>query len=1276
MDLSDTPSPSTDHSYYVEQVAIPHEEGDDYSFLSNGFFETTNTDDMDLTGMFDGLQVSFRNSRMVYSLFNGPNQYPRSNHDVSLVDSTGSIQFDEDRNKIMGLVNIEVGFEGSNEVIPQGHGNRGSHVNQIRGIDPSKWLLGGASYDQVVYREIYNGMDLHIYHTPEGPKYEFRLDPYANSSAILFALEGQDYLELDESGALVIHTPLGTIADMGLRGYYADRPDETIDVSFVLYDESRYGFQLETYDQSRAIVIDPLVVSTYLGGSSNDRGLSMAVDSLGNIYIAGLTWSSNIPSLTGYCATYQGGRDAFISKISPDGGSILWSTYIGGSADDVCTQLTVDDAGNVFVVGQTKSHNFPTTPGAYNRTHSTGNHWDGFICKISNDGKTLVYSSFLSGSRDDTIFDVEVNPSGRAYVCGLTGSDDFPTTSGAYQEINQRGGGDGFVTIIEDDGGSLVSSTFYGDVYYDVCRGLTFDSSGQVFVAGITNSFEMQTTPGAFQTSFGGGLRDAFVARFDPSLSNLVFSSFLGGMESGEEATDIEVDSEGCAYISGYTDSDDFPTTIGAFQRSYGGGFRDAFVTKISKDGGSLVYSTYIGGEDLDIVNAFDLDEYGYLYVVGLTSSSDLPTTDEAFMATHNGGDDAFLARVGKDGDSLEYCSYLGTSGVDEGKSLVEVGNGYLFVCGVTNSRNFPTSDDVLQPDLAGSQDAFISKFRTDVKSPIAKAGPDQIVDQNSVVQFNGSDSMDDFRIVNWTWTVADGTETVHLYGPSPSYIFDAAGVYIVTLNVTDSAGLGAGDIVNITVLDTQKPVADAGEDIVIDQHETVTFNGSGSKDLVGIANYTWTFSYNSTVINLFGKTPSFTFDLVGKYVVFLNVSDARGNWGIDLLNVTVRDTTPPVAAAGEDISVVEGTIAHFTGMSSSDNIGITNWTWTINLDGIQEETYGTEAEFLFTSLGKFDVELKVTDAAGLWSTDLLIVTVTDGTPPIADAGPNMTIDQGDSVTLDGSLSTDNIEVVNWTWQFFIEEDEINLSGKAQVYIFDKVGEFLIWLIVKDETGLEDRDNLTIFVMDVERPVAQVPGDVEIEQHQEAEFNGSLCEDNVRVMNWTWTFDYIGEQQTLYGRKAYFTFDDAGLYPVTLSILDRAGNVATTSFTIIVTDIDPPVAVIKGSLSLDEGKKADLDGTDSSDNVAITKWIWSFNYEGEEKMVEGQSLEFRFDEPGRYQITLEVQDAAGLSSSDTVDLLVNELDAYPMSNFYLLIIVAIVVIMGVVLFMWTKRRQQ
>jgi hypothetical protein len=453
--------------------------------------------------------------------------------------------------------------------------------------------------------------------------------------------------------------------------------------------------------------------------------------------------------------------------------------------------------------------------------------------------------------------------------------------------------------------------------------------------------------------------------------------------------------------------------------------------------------------------------------------------------------------------------------------------------------------------DAAGNWDKdTINVTVNDITPPSADAGPDRIIDEGTLLIFNGNGSSDNVGIVNYTWTFTDRAP-VTLYGCQPTYQFNHPGIFVVELNITDVAGNRRTDTMKVTVNDITEPIADAGPSLIVDEGTLVRFNGNRSSDNVGIVKYIWTFLDVTTVI-LSGVQPLYEFDNPGIFFVMLNVTDAAGNWDSDVINVTVNDITDPIANAGNDQIVNEGTSVSFDGIGSYDNAGVVNYTWDF-IDGAPIVLYGARLTYKFDNPGVFLVTLNVTDAAGNRNTDTMSVTVNDITAPIADSGPNQTINEDTLWTFDASVSSDNVRIVKFTWTFF-DTSPIIIYGVQPTYNFSNPGIFIVTLKVTDAAGNNGQDILSITVNDITPPVADAGHDQRVIVGSSVLLNGSLSIDNVGIGKYAWNFTYEGYSKGLEGKIVSFTFDKGGIYKVGLTVIDGAGNLDNDSVVISVVD--------------------------------------------------------------------------------------------------------------------------
>ncbi|MDP8990936.1 MAG: SBBP repeat-containing protein, partial [Acidobacteriota bacterium] len=382
-----------------------------------------------------------------------------------------------------------------------------------------------------------------------------------------------------------------------------------------------------------------LLYATYIGGSGDDRAAAIAVDASGQAYVTGATASPNFPLLLPLRTTLGGSKTAFVLKLSATGNQLLYSTYLGGTNYDLGTAIAVDAAGSAYVAGDTLSTNFPVLGGIQ---AVSGGGTDVFVSKLTAAG-ALSYSTYLGGAANEHAGGIAVDASGAAYVAGGTTSTNFPV-SGAIQATN-HGAQDAFVTKLSASGGALAYSTYLGGtgaIGSEQANGIAVDASGSAYVAGVTNSVDFPVTAGVLQSQFRG-VSDAFVAKFNPTGSALVYGTYLGGSDL-DWGSAIGIDGNGNAYVAGYTSSGDFPQS-NPVQPAFGGLY-DAFVSRLNATGNALGFSTWFGGSGSDIANAVAVDPSGNMYLGGQTNSVNLPLVG-AIQSANTGGSVGWLTRIG-----------------------------------------------------------------------------------------------------------------------------------------------------------------------------------------------------------------------------------------------------------------------------------------------------------------------------------------------------------------------------------------------------------------------------------------------------------------------------------------------------------------------------------------------------------------------------------------------------------------------------------------------------
>jgi len=488
-----------------------------------------------------------------------------------------------------------------------------------------------------------------------------------------------------------------------------------------------------------------LLWSTFLGGSGDDYGYSVAVDDSGWVYVAGQSLSTDFP------AAEKGSRlicaernDAFLAKLSSSGQVLRYLTIVGGDEPDAATGVAADVYGNAYLTGWTGSSNFPVTPGAFDA--ALDGDQDAFLARLNASGSILEYATYLGGEGKEEGTAIAVDQARRASLTGTTDSPDFPVSASAY-DTSHNGGQDVFATQFTDWGGALEFSTLIGGSGDETGRGIAVDQGGNVYLTGVTDSPDYPTSMAAYDTSYRGGLfGDAFVTKVHLTGSVLSYSTFLGGQGS-DLGQDIALERDKSAVVMGFTDSPDFPATAGALDTSYNGGGYDLFLARLNPWAQELSWSTFLGGSGEEYGYGLALDPDDRPFVAGFTRSSDFPVTADAFSTERSGAFDLFVTRLDYDAGGLLFSTYLG-AGEDDyvyGHCIAADDSGNAYLTGYTLSADFPTTPDALDTIHGGGFDALLARIGPAGSTPVADRDvpvsqpPDPRLAQNAPNPFNAS---------------------------------------------------------------------------------------------------------------------------------------------------------------------------------------------------------------------------------------------------------------------------------------------------------------------------------------------------------------------------------------------------------------------------------------------------------------------------------------------------------------------------------------------------------
>jgi hypothetical protein len=695
-------------------------------------------------------------------------------------------------------------------------------VNYFIGNDKSKWNCDMPTSMAVLYKSLYKNVNLKVYGIEKQIEYDWIVKPGGDPGDISFQYQNVKGTRIDEEGNLLIETEFGELMHKKPVSYQlADGKREILDSRFKKIAENTYGFEVGSYDRSRELIIDPVVLaySSYMGGDGYAIGLGIAVDGDGFVYVAGYTNALHFTFGGGYQEEPPGVCDGYIIKLDPQKSgmnSVLYLTYLGGEYIDHITAIAVDDHGNAYVTGDTASWDFPVK----NPYQDSQFDYGAFVTRLDTNESginSLKYSTFLGGNgRKDIGYGIAVDDDGNAYVGGRTDSTDFPTKN-PYQEYIGGGGQDVFVARLdtnvetpEQGLNSLKYSTYLGGVGWDYANAIAVDGDGFAYVTGMTWA-DFPTTPNRLQPN--QPTIDAFVAKLDTNvetpeqgLNSLKYSTYLGG-DSYEYGHGIAVDDDGFAYVTGYTRSTDFPTSDYPYMSGPVANAEHVFVTKLDTNEFSdhrLPYSTYMPpGQFYGIA----VDDDGYIYAAG-HSGPNFPLREE--FQEYKGDWEAFAVKLNPflPGDSgLIVSTCLGGTGLDHCMAMAIDDDNGVYVTGSTKSTDMPVFKG-FQPYYK-LYDGFVArlKFPKSNQAPVADAGGDISCVQGDTKQLNGSASYDpdgDALTYSWQITSKPTGSNAQLSYPNqvdPALVTDLPGDYIVSLVVNDGQVNSDPDTVTVTAI-------------------------------------------------------------------------------------------------------------------------------------------------------------------------------------------------------------------------------------------------------------------------------------------------------------------------------------------------------------------------------------------------------------------------------------------------------------------------------------------
>lgn len=801
-------------------------------------------------------------------------------------------------------------WQGSSSVQLYSSNKTETYHNYFIGNDTSKYATNVGLFSEVLGKELYQGINIKYYFDNNNIRYDLIVSPNADVNQINLSIKGANEIKIDAFGNIAIETSIGIVKMKDLYVYELETKKQ-ITCKWVLSNNNVLKLEIGKYDKSKTLIIDPLVYSTYLGGTVNDISRGIKVDKYGRAYIAGEAMLNFDLTVGAYQTTYGGGgSDAFVSKINSAGSALIFSTYLGGNGLDAGHSIDIDTLGNIYIAGETSSLNFPVSAGAVQPAFM-GSSMNGFITKINAAGNSIIYSTYLGGSTTNRIYGIAIDKQKNAYVTGVTTSSNFPITAGAFQ-TTLSGSQDAFITKINTTGTSLIYSTYVGGSSDEFAYGIDVDNQQYAYIIGHTLSTDYDITTGALQNTHAGGVYDCFLTKINVSGNALVYSTYLGGIYA-DYAKCIVVDDKANAYVGGFTGGSGFPISSSSFQTTQNGS-GDGFVIKIDSLGTSVVFSTFIGGFGLDEVLGICLDKFYNVYVSGRTIAADFPLSANAYQNTLSnfGYQDVFVSKISPFGTNLYYSSYFGGGDEDISYGIAVDNIGDIYFTGETKSLDYDLTPSPIQNVNQGSRNVFVTKLNIcpTILSNISTVSPTCYNASDGYIYVNPSGGLSPY---SYSWN--DGNSNDTLFNP-------ASGNYSIV--ITDLNGCSIIDSINVP-LQTPLVVSISGPSVICNGLNT-TFNASSSNPTV---TYQWQINGN----NVGSNNPNYSYLAANGDTVVCIVYSSPTCFAISnqIIVSTTPTLTPTISITADTTdSICSGTSVVFT--ASITNGGTTPfYQWQIN---------------------------------------------------------------------------------------------------------------------------------------------------------------------------------------------------------------------------------------------------------------------------------------------------------------------------------------------------------
>ncbi len=834
--------------------------------------------------------------------------------------------------------------------------------NYMQGRDESKWVRNVPRYSAVTMKEVYPGVDALVTTVNNTPQYNFVVQPGADASAIQLNVDGATSVSTNASGELVIGTSCGEVHNGSIYAYQeVNGVKQQVACSFKV-EGTRVHFEVANYNHRRALVIDPIVYGTYIGGDDLDIVTSSkVVEATGNYIVVGYTMSTNFPKTTGsYTSPASGAEDAFVVKFDTKLSKMLFCTYVGGTGSDKPWDVAIarsDNSNDIIVCGETSSANFPTKTGSYKQNQL--GLIDAFVFRLLNNGTDLKYSTYFGGANgDDRAYSLTVSASNQVIFCGSTTSTNMATTSGVNYKT-ALGQMDGFLARLGATGGTLEYSLYYGGSGNDRCTavGMSVSKDNIACVVGETSSGNLPLYPTKFTSpppttkilapqQTMKGVTDCFFVQFNATASSTPnYSTYFGGNDA-DFPTSILVDNAGVVTLAGGTKSTNLNQILN-YQTVKKPG-QEVLLASIAADGQSFTMTSYFGGNGDDVALDFDTDDGTNLFIVGRTTSSDLPITEaSAEQKSYNqGAGDGFVVKIGSY-VNLRYCSYAGTAGGDSLTTICVLDKQNAYIGGVMSKGTMRTTDSVVQKNFGGLVDGFAAKWTFSslaVNTPAQ--GDKKCSGQSMAVSWFASDAeTDDKYLVEYssdngaTWITSKKDNTTTSYNwVIPANAVGGANYRIrVTNELTGYSAMNPGPF----TVQASPAIVSMSKDTTICKGLSVTLGITATGDAL---TYQWRKGGSAIsgatgatyMISNATKADSASYDCV----ITGACTPAKTSSAV----VVHVQPGPSITKQPSNVTVPHGGIAHFDVVASGSNL---TYRWQFN-DG--DIPGATNASYQFTA--------------------------------------------------------------------------------------------------------------------------------------------------------------------------------------------------------------------------------------------------------------------------------------------------------------------------------------